>query len=119
MTVAITGARILLDDGFAEGMALRVKGDRIAGVVPVDVALTADRRHRRQLLGDTVPQRLHRGEVGPVVVGFRVEPAAEHGPDGHRILIAGTRDTVGDRPRPPGSPTRFVPAPTPNEPRSI
>src|SRR6187399_1716019 len=84
--------------------------------MPVDVALPADRRYRRHLGGDRVPQGLHLGEVRPVLVTLGVEPAAQHGPDGHRILIPGTRDTVGDRPRPPGSPTRFVPAPTPNEP---
>ena len=64
----------------------------LTGVVPVDVALPADRRHRRHLGGDRVPQALHRCEVRPVVVGFRVEPTPQHRPDRHDPLPA-TRDT--------------------------
>lgn len=45
MTVAITGARILTDDGFVEGRALRIEGDRIAGVVPAGDLPASDRRH--------------------------------------------------------------------------
>lgn len=44
MTFAITGARILLDDGFAEGMALRVEGERIAGLVPAGAVPPSDER---------------------------------------------------------------------------
>ena len=53
-----------------------------AGAVTVDVALPADRRHRRELLGDLVPQPLHLDDVGPVLVGLRVESTADDGADG-------------------------------------
>ena len=43
--VAITGARILLEDVFVEGMAVRIAGDRIAAVVPERDVPTGDRRH--------------------------------------------------------------------------
>ena len=45
MTAAIVGARVLLDDGFVEGMALLVEGDRIAGVVPDDAVPADAARH--------------------------------------------------------------------------
>jgi len=53
--------------------------------VPVDVALTADRRHRRHLLGHLVPQRFHGGPVGERLVGTLIEAASQHRSDGHGV----------------------------------
>ena len=67
----------------------------------VDVALAADRRHRGQLLLDLRPQRAHRVEVRPVVVGAGVELAAQHrtttGDVSHGSLRAGAFDHTSER----------------------
>lgn len=45
MSVAITGARVLLDDGFANDVAVRVEGDRIAAVLPESALSPDEARH--------------------------------------------------------------------------
>ena len=45
MSVAITGARVLLDNGFADGVAVRVEGDRIAAVLPESALDPDEPRH--------------------------------------------------------------------------
>lgn len=45
MSVAITGARVLLDDGFANDVAVRIEGDRITAVVPEAALSPGEPRH--------------------------------------------------------------------------
>ena len=45
MSVAILGARLLLDTGFVEGCALRIDGDRIAGIVAAGDVPAGDARY--------------------------------------------------------------------------
>ena len=51
--------------------------------VAVDVTLPADRGHARQLGGHLVPEPLHGGPIGTVLLGARVEAAADRCADGH------------------------------------
>ena len=69
----------------------------LPGVVPVDVALTADGRHLCELCGDGVPQRLHLGQIRLVVVGLQVESTPQHRSDGHLWMLPCTLDPTGER----------------------
>ena len=64
-----------------------------ATAVPVDVALSADRRDARHLGGDAVPQLLHRREILLVLGRSGVEPTADHGADGHERHRSGATST--------------------------
>lgn len=43
--VSITGASVLLEDGFVDGFAVRIEGDRIAAIVPERDVPASDRRY--------------------------------------------------------------------------
>ena len=79
--------------------------------MPIDVALSTDRRDARHLGGDAVPQLLHRREILPVLGRSGVEPTADHGADGHERHRSGATSTGPeahvrgeDRTRPSGTP---------------